>query len=224
MTRADCVQNIKQSEIFWTLTAIRGKNKTQKQKNETNKRWILSLFGSLELSNISWKKVTKADHPLLDRGIVKESRIADQRITTGIPAIFKHRSYRERISSSLSRNLRSLIKESSRNLCFYRQGISSSWSRNLSLLIKESSRNLGDRQAISSSLPRNLSLLIKESSRNLSLLLKESSRNLRDRQGISAYWSKNHPGISASIVKESPIAYRGISTCWSKNHRVISAY
>ncbi len=141
------------------------------------------------LKYVSWKNETKAGHPLFNRGIVKESPIADQRITTGISAIFKHRSYRERISFSLSRNLSLLIKESSRNLSFADWGISAS-------IVKESP--LPDRG-------------------NLSSLLKESSRNLGDRQGISAYWSKTHPGISTCWLRNLCFYRQGISSYLSRN-------
>jgi hypothetical protein len=175
-------------------------NKKTKKMRETSFGFCFSLDLSTKsgaLKYISWKKETKADRPLFDRGIVKESPIADQRITTGISAIFKHRSYRERISSSLSRNLSLLIKESSRNLSFAEWGISA-------YIVKESP--LPD---------RGISACYSKNHRWISAIGKASR--------ISAYWSTNHPGISASIVNESPLAYRGISTCWSKNHRVISA-
>ncbi len=188
------------------------------------------------LKYISWKKETKADRPLFDRGIVKESPIADQRITTGISAIFKHRSYRERISSSLSRNLSLLIKESSRNLSFAEWGISA-------YIVKESPLPDGGISACYSKNHRWISAIGKESqltdqriiqesrrsARNLSLLIKESSRNLCFyRQGISSCLPRNlhllikESSSNLSLLMEGRKNHPGISSCGSRISRNLS--
>ncbi len=156
------------------------KTKQKNKKNATNKLWILSLFGFVDE--------------------VWSSQI-----------YFLKERNQSRSSSLWSRNRQGIAycqsKNHHRNLS-YLQASQLSW-KDLLFLVKES--QLANQRIIQESQlcwVRNLCLYRQGISsswwRNLSLLLKESSMNLGDRQGISAYWSTNHPGISA-IGKESQL-------------------